>query len=96
MQKYCKRDKIPKQLSVPPRRKGGEQERGEKEGDIERVVMGWMITSCLQGYTLQLYHCRASREGREEGGSDMESPSQGTELKKAEAPSSDSDLHVED
>jgi hypothetical protein len=68
LQKYCKPDKIPKQLSVPPRRKGGEQERGEKEGDIERVVMGWMITSCLQGYTLQLYHRRASREGgREEG-----------------------------
>lgn len=93
MQKYCKRDKIPKQLSVPPRRKGGEQERGEKEGDIERVVMGWMITSCLQGYTLQLYHRRASREG---GGGDMDSPSQGTEIKKAEAPSSDSDLQVED
>lgn len=28
---------------------------------IKRAAMGWMISPCLQGYTLQLYHCRAGQ-----------------------------------
>lgn len=39
---------------------------------------------------------QSEQGGREGGGGDMDSPSQGTELKKAEVPSSDTDLHIED
>lgn len=40
-------------------------------GEIERVVMGWMISPGLQGYPLQLYQRRADwhrRGGAAQGG----------------------------
>ena len=47
----------------------GEEERSKRDSEvegrgIERVAMGWMISPCLQGYTLQLYHRRTGRATR--------------------------------
>lgn len=68
---------------------------------IKRAAMGWMISPCLQGYTLQLYHCRAGQwwcEGRASVGQwkgDTDRSSHQNELKKTETPLSGCDLHIQ-
>lgn len=44
----------------------GRKKWGGGMGEIERVVMGWMISPCLQGYPLQLYQRRADWQRRGE------------------------------
>lgn len=77
------------------RRRGVKRQRGGGRR-IERVAMGWMISPCLQGYTLQLYHCRTGEWKRQSGlggggwvklwKGDTDRSSRETELKKTEAP----------